>query len=169
MRKLVRVSSLVGVAIAATPAVAHAARGVPLPWEKSVTQIPVVPSTLQWIMSLVGLVVAVIGLYMISQINKLTKGGAISGRASYIIVAFMLLGVSSILNVAIYSFKVPINYDFLAHVNEALKIVALGFFVLYFQRVLGGLRGYVGNLEAAERTFVDDAGGTVSAGDAGAE
>jgi len=128
------------------------------------TRIPIVPSTLQWIMSLVGLGVAIIGLYLISGINKLTKGGAIAGRAGYIIVAFMLLGISSILNVAVYAFKIEINYDFLAHIDEALKIVSMGFFVLYFQRVLAGLRGYMTGLGPTERTFVEDAGGSAAGG-----
>lgn len=130
------------------------------------TRIPIVPSTLQWIMSLVGLGVAIIGLYLISGINKLTKGGAIAGRAGYIIVAFMLLGISSILNVAVYAFKIEINYDFLAHIDEALKIVSMGFFVLYFQRVLAGLRGYMTGLGPTERALIDEARGAGSDDDA---
>lgn len=128
--------------------------------ETPVEHIPIVPPTLQWILSLVGLGVATLGLYFISKINTLTKGGAISGRAAYIIVAFMLLGVSSILNVAVYSFQIEINYDFVAHIDQALRIVAMGFFVLYFHRVLAGLRDYMEDLQVTEQTFIDDATAT---------
>lgn len=153
MKRTAIFACLCAAAFVVAPPIASAA--------EDVVRIPMVQSTLQWVMSLVGLAVAIVGLILISRISRLTKGGAISGRASYIVVAFMLLGISSILNVVTYTLKLEISADFVGHIDAALRIVAMGFFVLYFQRVLAGLRGYVEQLEAGERTFIEDAGGSI--------
>lgn len=112
-------------------------------------EIPIVPSTAQWVLSLVGMVVVVFGLYMISNIGKLTGGGAISGGARYVVSGFLCLGAASVLTVAVYSFKLAVSADYVAYIEEALRIVAMGLFVQYFHTVLTGLRGYVKDLEEA--------------------
>ncbi len=106
-------------------------------------EIPFVPSMLQWVMSIFGMVIAIFGLFLISSISNLTKGGAISGNAHYIILAFLCLGAASVLSVAVYSFDLSISDAYIAHLESALRIVSMGFFIMYFYNMLNRLQRYL--------------------------
>jgi len=110
-------------------------------------------------MSIFGMTVAVFGLFLISRVSRMTKGGAISGNAHFIVLAFASLGIASALSVAVYSFDLNISDAYIAHLESALRIVAMGFFVMYFYNLLVRLRGYVKNMEKAAVASSDFPGG----------
>ncbi len=145
-----RLSYLAPTLVLVAPSVALAA--------EPARDIPLVPSMLQWVMSVFGMLIAVFGLYLISTISNLTKGGAISGNAHFIILAFVSLGVASVLNIAVYSFDLNISDAYVAHLESALRIVAMGFFLMYFYNMLSSLRGFLKTADGGESSLGEDLG-----------
>lgn len=97
-----------------------------------------------WAIGIAGLVVALVGLYFASRLNKLTRGGVVGSSVGYVMFGFVVLAINSLFDELIVYVEPLLPYapSELAVAKDLLRLLAMTFFAVYFFRVHRAFAGY---------------------------
>lgn len=141
MKQLIRHSALVFAAGLALPQAAMAVTSDAATAE---------PSTLSMVVSLVGLIVAVILLLEAMTLRKVALGGAITERISYVVLAIVCLAGSALAQWTT-NFVADVTLEQVRLASQVLVIVAMGLLAAYFYSVRSALQGYLKAMTGSDR------------------
>lgn len=107
-------------------------------------------SVLEWMAGFSGLVAALVGLYLASRLNKLTRGGVIGSSIGYVIFGFAILAIAALFDQLLpYLWQVlpadavPFTIGDFALGRQMMQLTAMVLFAVYFYRVHRAFAGYV--------------------------
>jgi hypothetical protein len=146
MNRILIAGGTFAAATLAVPAVAQAAEPVRI----------LGASPLNLVISLSGLVVAMILLVEVITLRRVALGGAIAERISYVVLAIVCLGASALAQWT-RNFVGGVTLQQINIVSEVLVIVAMGLFAAYFASVRRALEGYLNAMTGGE-TFASEDG-----------
>jgi len=130
-----------GVAALAVPAQAYAAES------GDVLNAP--PISL--IVSLIGMVVAIILLVEALAVRRVGAGGAIADKISYVILATVCLAASAVAQWT-RNFVVGVTLDQVQFASQVFVITAMGLLAAYFASVRRALQGFLKSMKAPQPT-----------------
>lgn len=106
------------------------------------------------VLSLIGLVVAVVLLVEALAVRRLALGGAVAEKISLVVLAVICLAASALAEWGT-NFVVDLTLDQVQLASEVLVVVAMALLAAYFWSVGAGMRRYLGDITAGYSSSLD--------------
>lgn len=114
-------------------------------------------SALRVSVSLVGLLVAIVLLVQVLGVRRVSLGGAIADKISYVVLAVLCLAASALAK-WVGNFAVGITLEQTQLVSELMVVLAMALFAAYFYSVSTAMRRYLEAMTGQEQLSDELAG-----------